>query len=152
MQTVSCTRPGTRGSFDLVLERPQRSGTSIPTSPGPALPRPAPCRLGLRLTSAPYAGQGYPAPLAAPMAPLSSRIFMTSINYPGVYGRYYYGPGSSMAPIVSPYVDDLGQRARIEVRVAADADLWINVVKREDHGAIRRIVSPPLVSRPAVFL
>ena len=65
------------------------------------------------------------------LLPLTPPVFMTSLNYPGVYGGYYYGPGASMTPIASTAVqlsiarEEVGRLARIELRVPATRMLEI---------------------------
>ncbi|HZU34355.1 MAG TPA: hypothetical protein VFA18_00520, partial [Gemmataceae bacterium] len=55
----------------------------------------------------PHAWRYYDYPYAGVGAPLMNPpIFMTSINYPGVYGAFIYGPGGSMWPVPGPHETD----------------------------------------------
>src|SRR5262249_35151205 len=75
--------------------------------------------------------EGYPEERAATTIQLAPAVFMTSLNYPGVYGSYYNGPGGDLTPIMStaailsPTYGEADQSGRIEVRVPANADVWL---------------------------
>lgn len=86
----------------------------------------------------PYRGQG---------------IFMTSVNYPQVYGYYVYRPGGIVAgPPLSPMMErfpaaDTRREAlpiRVDVNLPADADLWFNGTRTGQRGTYRTFVSPPM--------
>lgn len=128
--------------WEFYVRSPYTSSPTWATAPPPLPP----------LSADAYAGAyTYPEGLAATTVPLRSRVFMTSLNYPGVYGMYYNGPGGGMTPIVSASgvlmatYEDASRLARIELRVPADADMWVNGRKLTDIGTLRRIVSPPLL-------
>jgi uncharacterized protein (TIGR03000 family) len=91
-------------------------------------------------------------------------FFMTSINYPGVYGAHTYGVGAyayqtrpANRAWASPQdlsVDTTrysttataraGTVAYVDVKLPADATLWVEDVKMSQRGALRQFVSPPL--------
>jgi uncharacterized protein (TIGR03000 family) len=105
-------------------------------------------------------------------SPMSTPIFMTSINYPGVYGAYTLGgaaqaynnrgtatnylvasgttlrldvePTRGALPAPAPLPSD--SVARVDVHVPGDANLWFEGVRMTQGGTTRRFVSPPLVS------
>jgi len=102
--------------------------------------------------------------------PQYTPIFMTSINYPGVYGAYTLG-GAAQAynnrGTANSYLIASGERLRfdveptralpapsplpsdsvalVDVHVPADANLWFEGVRMAQSGTTRRFVSPPLV-------
>lgn len=88
---------------------------------------------------------------------------------PVFFGGWYYGigvpavpvwyppePGGTAAPAsqpppgdqpptaLAPPPDDLQQTAWIDIRLPTDAELWVQGVKMDLAGPMRRIVSPPL--------
>src|SRR5262249_51957393 len=91
-------------------------------------------------------------------------IFFTSINYPGVYGMHTYGPNASVlnvAPATSmmhyppatretfirttaPNVVPGEQKAVVDVRLPANAELWFDGVKTAQSGGFRQFETPAL--------
>jgi len=116
---------------------------------------------------APY---GYRHAYEVTGSPMYSPIFMTSINYPGVYGAYTLG-GAAQAynnrGTANSYLIASGERLRFEVEptralpgpaplpsdnvalvdvhVPAAANLWFEGVRLTQGGTTRRFVTPPLV-------
>jgi uncharacterized protein (TIGR03000 family) len=96
----------------------------------------------------------------------SSPIFLTSINYPGLYGAYTYGvpahayntrPSaptfhgildtvsvSPAAPAILPPAEPVRENAYVNVLVPSEASLWIQDVRMDRTGSVREFVSPPL--------
>lgn len=102
----------------------------------------------------------------SPGAPGYPPVFMTSINYPGVYGMHIYGilPGLQGAAVAgeglysargttatgplevqsSPALT-ADSTAFVEVRVPADAELRLEGIRMSQPGTFRRFVTPPLM-------
>jgi uncharacterized protein (TIGR03000 family) len=103
-------------------------------------------------------------------SPMYSPIFMTSINYPGVYGAYtlggagqaYNARGTATNYLVAsgttlridaeptralpaPAPEPSNSVALVDVHVPADANLWFEGVRMTQGGTMRRFVSPPLM-------
>jgi uncharacterized protein (TIGR03000 family) len=101
----------------------------------------------------------------------SAPIFLTSINYPGLYGAYTHGvpalayntrisaptfhgalepvyilPGSGPAVPEEPAAaaEPARQTALVNVLLPSEANLWIQDVKMTQPGSVREFVSPPL--------
>jgi uncharacterized protein (TIGR03000 family) len=101
----------------------------------------------------------------------SAPLFLTSINYPGVYGAYTYGvpayayntrtsaptyhgilepiylttrPATDVLPPATPAADLARRPAYVNVHVPSEAGLWIQDVKMGQPGSVREFVSPPL--------
>jgi len=75
--------------------------------------------------------------------------WMTSINYPGLYGAFFYGPGGgfytaghSQPAVVAKAA--AATSAAVTVRLPARAALWFNDVRTDQSGTVRQFVSPPL--------
>jgi uncharacterized protein (TIGR03000 family) len=151
--------------------QPQRTIQGTPYSPSPGLQ-------GLTQTS-PYYTYTYTPPLNgyttqyyASYARSGLPTYMTSINYPWIYGEhgYYYAPGRFVYSLMpGPYTTaptiyyensqptltatryptesvlrSLGNRAELEIRLPADAELRLQGVKMNERGSLRRITTPTL--------
>lgn len=116
-------------------------------------PRPAAAQvIGTYAPSRFATGNGYYSPRAAGYSP----IFLTSINYPGIYGSYTYGPSAMTynvtptfqtrpeTPVERPLEEVLARPALIDVYLPADATLSFQGVRMSETGSAREFQSPPL--------
>jgi uncharacterized protein (TIGR03000 family) len=118
----------------------------------------------------PLAPYGHRHAVEVTGSPFNTPIFMTSINYPGVYGAWTLG-GAAQAynnrGTAQNYLVASGTTLRLEteptralpgpapvpsstvalvdVYVPADANLWFEGVRMTQGGTTRRFVSPPLI-------
>jgi uncharacterized protein (TIGR03000 family) len=77
--------------------------------------------------------------------------YFTSINYPETYGAFTYGPGGSFYPATPSLsvTSSLTPRrvdatAHLDVYLPASAELWVNGVRLNQTGSLRLIDSPAL--------
>lgn len=109
---------------------------------------------------------GYDAypPRLAGVRSFNPPTLMTSLNYPGVYGDYYYSlgrfvpicePFSPTSPIYasSSYAATVripsalhNVPARIDVSLPRRAELWLNGTRSYEEGSLRQLVTPNLES------
>jgi uncharacterized protein (TIGR03000 family) len=118
----------------------------------------------------PYQTYGPRTPMSSAWGPGYTPIYMTTINTPGVYGRYvmttttlgfpeyrqptfypsvaYNEAGPTLTTTVAPRagVSGLGEgaTASLRVRVPADAELTFEGVRTSPVGTVRDFVTPPL--------
>ncbi len=81
-------------------------------------------------------------------------IFMTSVNYPQVYGYYVYRPGGVVygPPLANNLMERFpaatGQNEalpiRVEVNCPPEADIWFNGARTRQTGTFRTFVSPAM--------
>jgi uncharacterized protein (TIGR03000 family) len=126
----------------------------------------------LALTAAPSRAEPAFADSFQQVTGHSAPIFLTSINYPGVYGAYTSGVAAyayntrPAAPTFHPRLDTVvisehlprfvpppavadwlpEATAGVNVIVPAEASVWVQDVRMYATGMVREFVSPPLVA------
>lgn len=80
-------------------------------------------------------------------------IFMTSVNYPQIYGYYVFRPGGMVVgPPLTPGLERFPAAdtrrdslpIRVDVNCPADAEVWFNGTRTFQAGTYRTFVSPSM--------
>lgn len=103
----------------------------------------------------PHSWRFYEYPSASVGGPLlNPPIYMTSLNFPGVYGAFIYGPGGGLFPAPGPHTTSYqasyapvfpnDTRAHLTVMAPPTAKIWFNGTLTQQTGEFRQFVTPPL--------